>query len=146
LNEERDDPTPPERPDPSRLETRLIVTHTSFVGPLPPPVILEQFERIAPGAANRILAFAEDQFRHRRSIEAQIVNSRTRAMSRGQWLAFVVLIVGMGLGAWLIRAGFGLYGFGSIIAPLATAAGLFMLTRRRQVRERELKRKKLADR
>ena len=118
----------------------------SFAGPLPPPVVLEHFERILPGAANRILAYAEDQLRHRRLIETRLLQAKTRAMSRGQWLGFTVVLVGMGIGAWLVRNGYGIYGFGSILAPLTATAALFVLSRRRQGRERAEKRASLANR
>lgn len=116
------------------------MTHAFFEGPLPPPAVLEQFERVLPGAASRILAFAEDQFRHRLSIETMIVSANTRALNRGQWFGFSVVMAGMGLGAWLVRTGHELIGFGSTLAPLAAAAALFVVARQREERERERKR------
>ena len=116
------------------------MTHAFFEGPLPPPAILELFERVVPGAASRILAFTDDELRHRRSVELTIVSANTRALGRGQWFGFLGLMAGMGLGAWLVRAGYELIGFGSILAPLVAAATLFVYAQRRQERERELKR------
>ena len=92
------------------------------------------------GAASRILALTEDELRHRRSIELTIVSANTRALGRGQWFGFLVLMAGMGLGAWWVRAGYEFIGFGSILAPLAAAATLFVYAQRRQERERERKR------
>lgn len=140
MSENLNEPTPPNSPKPDQRGTRLVVTHTLFEGPLPPPAILEHFERIVPGAAGRIFAFTEDEYRHRRSIEVTIVSANTRALGRGQWFGFLIMMVGMGLGAWLVRAGYELIGFGSIVAPLATAATLFVYSRRREERERERKR------
>lgn len=140
MNESPNVPTPPNRPDPERRRSRLIVTHAFFEGPLPPPAILEHFERVVAGAASRILALTEDELRHRRSIELTIVSANTRALGRGQWFGFLVLMAGMGLGAWWVRAGYELIGFGSILAPLAAAATLFVYAQRRQERERERKR------
>ena len=37
-----------------------------FAGPLPPPEILEQYNRLVPDAAERILTMAETQAAHRR--------------------------------------------------------------------------------
>ena len=140
MSENPNDPAPPKNPGPEQLGSRLIVTHAFFEGPLPPPAVLEHFERVAPGAAARILTFTEDEFRHRRSIEVTIVSANTRALGRGQWFGFLVMMVGMGLGAWLVRAGYQLIGFGSIVAPLAAAATLFVYAQRREERERERKR------
>jgi uncharacterized membrane protein YoaK (UPF0700 family) len=61
-------------------------------------------------------------------------------LGRGQWFGFLVMMVGMGLGAWLVRAGHELIGFGSIVTPLAAAATLFVYAQRREERERERKR------
>jgi uncharacterized membrane protein len=140
LNETPNDPTPPTRPTPEQRASRLIVTHTFFEGPLPPPAILEHFERIVPGAAARLFSSMEDEFRHRRSIETTLVSASTRALSRGQWFGFLVMIAGMAFGAWLVRSGYELIGFGSIIAPLAAASTLFVYAQRREARERERKR------
>src|SRR5690349_12341887 len=56
-------------------EMRRFVAATSFSGPLPPPQILEEYDRIAPGSAGRIIAMAEKQADHRRRMETQIVSS-----------------------------------------------------------------------
>lgn len=45
----------------------------SFSGPLPPPKHLAEYERILPGAAERIFRMAEDQATHRRSLEQAVV-------------------------------------------------------------------------
>jgi len=44
-------------------------------GPLPPPAILKHYDAIVPGAAERIIAMAEGEVTHRRSIEIQQVNA-----------------------------------------------------------------------
>ena len=46
-----------------------IIRQSSFSGPLPPPQILEKYESIVPGSADRIIGMAEKQSEHRRSIE-----------------------------------------------------------------------------
>lgn len=68
------------------------------------------------------------------------MSANTRALGRGQWFGFLVMLGGMGLGAWLVRAGYELIGLGSILAPLAATATLFVYAQRRQERERERKR------
>lgn len=120
------------------------MTHMSYSGPVPPPAVLQEFERTLPGAANRIFMLAEAQARHRQSLEIRLSGSRIRTASRGQWLAFMVVIVGMGCGTWLAATGRELYGLASVLAPLTAAAALFVYTRRRQERERAMKRSRLA--
>ena len=116
----------------------------SFSGPVPPPAVLAEFERTLPGAANRILSLAEAQARHRQSIEFRLVSARARAVTRGQWLAFLVVVAGMSCGTWLSASGHELYGLASVLAPLTAAAALFVYNRRRQERERAAKRSRVA--
>lgn len=106
--------------------------------------MLEAFERALPGAANRILTLTEAQARHRRSIESRLVMARINAADRGQWLGFVVVAGGMGLGTWLSYTGRELLGWGSLLAPLTASAALFIYARRRRERERASKRAGLA--
>lgn len=49
-----------------------------FSGPLPHPKILQKYEAVEQGLANRIVKMAEDQENHRQKIEKQLVTSATR--------------------------------------------------------------------
>ncbi len=42
----------------------------SYSGPIPPPAMLEEYNRIVPGSADRILRMAEDQTTHRHALAA----------------------------------------------------------------------------
>lgn len=121
------------------------MTQAIYRGPLPPPAVLEHFERVLPGAASRILATTEEQLRHRRSIESAIVTANTQALGRGQWFGLIVILAGMATGGCLVVSGHGLAGFGSLLAPLTAAAGMFVFTRRREALERERKRQRQLD-
>lgn len=61
----------------SHENRRQIVERRSvtFCGPLPPPEILQQYNEILPGAANRIITMAEEQSSHRRILESKVINS-----------------------------------------------------------------------
>ena len=76
------------------------VTQTRYSGPIPDPQWLEQYDRIHPGLANRIVSMAESEASHRRGIEndavaAQIYDAKQerRQQRRGQWMAFVVAVL-----------------------------------------------------
>lgn len=45
---------------------------SEFSGPLPHPGILEGYEKILPGSADRILTMAEEEANHRRQIDNSI--------------------------------------------------------------------------
>lgn len=69
-------------PDTSGLAAvRHDIVAASFQGPLPPPDMLEQYNAIVPDAAERILAMAEKNGEHRRTLEAFAVKAEhTRSM------------------------------------------------------------------
>lgn len=57
-----------------------------YQGPLPLPAHLEEFERILPGAAERILSMVEKQSAHRQEIEKTVI----RGDSRRSWIGLFV--------------------------------------------------------
>ncbi|MCS6811316.1 MAG: DUF2335 domain-containing protein [Tepidimonas sp.] len=104
------DSPPKSRPaDPRREE--VSVAH--WAGPLPPPATLEQFERIVPGAAQRLLAMAETEQKHRHAIESgqlalqqEGVRLAARDSKLGILASFLGLLasLGTGLTAFLMGA------------------------------------------
>lgn len=82
-----------------------MIVQQEFSGPLPHPSTLQQYDRICPGAAKRIITMAEEQSAHRRQLEsrlleAQIEDSRSqrRETRRGQYF-------GLGIGCFTILCG-----------------------------------------
>jgi len=60
-------------------QAHLSVQEHYIEGPLPPPVILQQYDTVIPGAAERILAMAEGETTHRRNLESQQLNADMQA-------------------------------------------------------------------
>ena len=58
---------------PAPTRTTAVAVSQSFSGPLPPPEVLEHYERIAPGTAERLLAMAESQSAHRQGHDAAVL-------------------------------------------------------------------------
>lgn len=65
-------------------------------GPLPCPEDFEEYDRILPGAAERIFQLAEREQRHRHEQEAKIVRHEFAGRYVGQIGALVALLVGFG--------------------------------------------------
>lgn len=81
-----------------------------FSGPIPPPQILERYEDIVPGSAERILKMAENQADHRQAIEKRIVNSSVVNERLGLFFGFTIGLVAIGAGVFCIFNGYSLPG------------------------------------
>ena len=82
------------------------------VGPLPSPETLAKYEHAHPGLAERIVAMAESQSNHRRSIElvwsnARIEDRKTqwKDRRRGQTLAFFIVVIFAAAGTYTATHG-----------------------------------------
>ena len=69
---------PQNLPAGSSQGSRSVARVETFQGPIPPPSVLEAYEKILPGAAERILKMAENQSTHRQEIEKIVVRSGAR--------------------------------------------------------------------
>lgn len=110
---------------------------TLFAGPLPPPSILEHYNRIVPGAAERILVMAEQQSQHRRSLESHVIESSAVNSRLGLIFGFVLGLLGI-----IIPFIFQIPG-GPVVSVLALAslAGVFVYGSQQRRAERAERRK-----
>lgn len=121
---------------PQLVSMTLAAFTASYVGPLPPAEQIRAYEEVLPGSADRILAMAERQQEHRQNLERVTVNEATNRSWWGLRLGFVIALVVIGVGAGAIFTGHALAGFGVIIAEAAALAGVFVVGRVEQRRER----------
>ena len=107
----------------------------TYSGPLPPPSVIEGYERILPGSADRILTMAEVQGEHRRRIESQESRANIVTVRIGAVFALIITIFTIGAGTYLISIDKGAGGLAIIIAELVALASVFIIGRR--VREKK---------
>jgi len=81
------------------------VEGTVFQGPLPHPEILAGYDRVLPGAADRIIAMAESNQRHRQTLEATVIPAGVRSERLGQVLGFILYIATLASGTYLVSMG-----------------------------------------
>lgn len=62
----------------------------AFSGPLPPPEILDKYNQTLPGAAERIIAMAESQSKHRQQLESDVINSDIRSARLGLHYGLII--------------------------------------------------------
>ena len=132
--------------EPLRRQTTTLTQFEAkfFQGPIPPPGALAEYNRICPGAANRILAMAESQVLHRQELEREVINSNCRSQARGPILGFVLAAAVIVIGSYLILQGKEVSGLVALLGALAAVIVPFVYGRREQKRELQKKRQELA--
>ncbi len=68
----------------------------TFSGPMPPPAVLEGYERLVKGAAERILVMAESDAKHQQEIEFAALRAAEAEIKRGQLFGFVIGLTALG--------------------------------------------------
>jgi uncharacterized membrane protein len=125
-------------------EVRIQASAT-FSGPLPPPDALDRYNQILPGAAERIIAMAEDQHAHRQGLEKHVIHSNVAAQRLGTILGFIVAMTVVIGGMYLVHEGKGVEGMAAILTALASLVGVFVYSKREQQKELEKKTEALAN-
>ena len=98
-------------------------THSiKYSGPLPPPVLLGQYDQVLPGCAERIVQLTEKQSSHRQELEALVIRANIRHRSVAMWLSFVVMLVFGYWGYSLILQGHSAVGLTQVILALLAPA------------------------
>lgn len=121
--------------------------------PLPPPELLQAYNETLPGAAERIMAMAEHQHNHRMRLEntqleherftletaRTVANGESRRSSLGIAAGFILSLVGIGGGIYLVDGGHDWAGLTLAGLNLTSLAGVFVYgaNSRRAARRRE---------
>lgn len=71
------------------------ILSASHEGPIPPPGLLAQYDQIAPGAAARIMNWAEEDLAHSRSMEREVLRTIAAERKRGQLSALSVAVIAL---------------------------------------------------
>ena len=116
-----------------------------FSGPLPPPEILARYNDAIPGGAERILAMAENQSKHRQSLEQKVVDANCRAQRNGTILGFLICMAAIGSGTFLIDVGKSAEGLVPIIGALGGLVAIFVIGKSQQRKDLEQKGNALAE-
>ncbi len=123
---------------PQAVTLQIQAQQTAFTGPLPPPEILQRYDAIHSGFANRIITMAEKEGDHRRMQERSQLDSDIAArvfaletdrktiqhgfdiQRRGQNYAFLVVVATLIVASYFVHLGHelggGLLGGGGIVA------------------------------
>lgn len=97
-----------------------------YKGPIPPPTMLKQFDQVVEGAAKQILDDAHAQSQHRREMERMQVEAAISQGRLGQIFAFVIALLVIGGGIYLVATGQSAEGLALLLPGLAALLGLFI--------------------
>ena len=122
---------------PQQTTSHKQVQLAQFSGPIPHPTILEHYDRISPGAAERIISMAENQAKHRQDLEARVISSDISNSRLGLHYGLIIGLVAVIGGAFCIVTGHEVGG--SIIGGtgLTGLVGVFVYGSRQRRKERE---------
>jgi len=104
----------------------LVQTSEYFSGPLPHPTILEKYETIHPGLADRIMKMAESQSDHRKDLEKKVILHDRAKSWAGIVFGFIIVIVAFSIGGYLLMHDKPIGGLFMGLAPLGTIVGVFI--------------------
>lgn len=113
----------------SRAQTLLLQTRRRG-GPLPPPADFEHYERVCPGAADRILKVMEREQAHRQELTQRVIEAEAGVAKRALPIGGAVALLAVG-GAILV----GLFGsweaaVALVGVPLAAIVRAFVAPKR----------------
>lgn len=110
-----------ERPD--EIVEHAVTIATKFSGPIPHPQILEAYERILPGSADRLITAFENQYKHRMLLEDRTNKSQLFQSGAGQVMGGLTVFCCLGITAWM-----GFLGHDTLAGVIATTTVVSLAT------------------
>lgn len=95
----------PDQEEPEDESRGLVASATQFSGPLPPPGVLQGYEDVVPGAAERIIAMAESEQNHRHHIQRESTNKHYAFRRTGQFFGLLVALGGLTTAGYIAYLG-----------------------------------------
>ena len=120
---EQNNPTSPVPHDGPRHIGQIIRQEMRYQGPIPPVEDFAGYERILPGAADRILKMAETQAGRRQTQERRAVTGDLIKAMMGTILAYITFAGAMAGAVYLLANDKPLYGLAALVTALGVAFG-----------------------
>jgi uncharacterized membrane protein len=121
------------------MQQRALVQVETHAGPIPPPEVIEGYEKVLAGSANRIIKMAENEQTHRQKLERRNQLFQTGLISIGQLFAFLMGMSGIAGGVYLVKNDKSIAGFGVFFTSLSALVGIFLYNRKRHPAAKEVK-------
>jgi len=125
---------------PAQYEHRTVLQQITYEAPLPPPRMLEQYEHVLPGSADRLIKRMEAQSEHRHGLENRKIDADIKSEKRGQVFAFILAGLAIIGSFYLIATGKDRLGIGTFITTFAGLISVFVVGKINQSRQLARKR------
>ncbi|CAI3328446.1 hypothetical protein CIRMBP1229_02401 [Enterococcus cecorum] len=89
---------------PPEQKEQAMLTLEMHYGPIPHPEILKKYDELDPGAAKLIIENGVNESVHRRDMEKRLLEKEINDKRRGQYLGFIIGLVVILAGTYLIYA------------------------------------------
>lgn len=100
-----------------------------YEGAIPPPKIVEGYERICPGATDRILAMAENDLKHKHELEImeqknimecrlKVLENDAYGFKKGQNLGFIIMLTALLGGFFLVYTNHEAGGYSTVVGVI----------------------------
>jgi uncharacterized membrane protein len=132
----------PSRSD-SAIQQRSQYVQITYEAPLPPPRMLEEYERIMPGMAHRLVERMEQQTVHRMGLENKKMGADISSERTGQIFAFILASLALIGSFYLIATGKDRPGIYIFITTFASLVTVFVVGKFNQSRDLARKRKEM---
>lgn len=109
------------------IEAIRLVRAELYVGPLPPPEMMREYEDILPGASERIFVQFEEQGRHRRRIEADRLQTAKWQSLLATVTGTVIAILALWIGREFVREGESAWAFALVVLTITMLCGVFVI-------------------
>ena len=100
----------------------ISITAAEWSGPLPSPEDLERYESLIPDAGERFMRLFESQMAHRHQAD----NRESRRLDAGLLAAFIVVVLIIGAGTFLVYSGYAWAGATMVGLDVVSLAALFI--------------------
>jgi uncharacterized membrane protein len=101
----------------ARILIERVSASSQYRGPIPPPQMLAEYEKVIPGLGGRIIENWEQQRKHRERLEADTTRGSEARMDRSQRNALIVAVLGL-----VIAAVLGYFGASTVAIFIAIVA------------------------
>lgn len=115
---------------------RQVVEQTlSWEGPVPPPQVIEAYERLVPGSAQIMWNNFDEQSQHRRELEKKVVVASEDRANRGQIIAAGLIVLAIVAGVVIALAVNAYVGGGVVLGSIVSGAAIYIAGGKAQVQD-----------